>query len=395
MLQVITKRPGILFLAFGQMLVWASLFYIFPALLLRWEGGFGWSKGGITGALTVALLSSAVCSPLVGRWIDRGAGPVLLASGAACGAVCLSLMTLVSALWQFYLLWAVIGCALSACLYEPCFMLITRAYGKDAKRSIIVVTLIAGFASSISFPVAHLVAELAGFRAVMWSFGAIAFFLSAPLLYYGGKLVESDVTIVSAAADINADKSVYLKNPVFLKLAFSFAVLAVVHGSALHHLLPLLHDRGISIGNAVLVASLVGPMQVAGRVIITVFQQRLGHPLIARSCFVLMGGSMVLLFLSFYDLWVAVFFAIVFGASYGVVSIIRPVIARDLLGEQNFGAKSGLLAFFYLIGSATAPYFASLLWSAGGYNLLIFILMLFCGAGLLLIHSATRVPAEY
>ena len=394
MLQDKVKRPGILFLAFGQFLVWACLLYVFPALLLRWEAGFGWSKTALTGALTIALLCSAVCSPSVGRLIDRGAGPVLLAGGAATGALCLSLLAFVTALWQFYLLWALIGCTLSACLYEPCFMLITRAYGKDAKRSIIVVTLIAGFASSFSFPVAHWVAEEAGLRAVMLSFSAIALFLSTPLLWYGGKLVEQDVTVVVPTAG-SAMNTVYLYNPLLLKIAFGFAVLAIVHGSTLHHLLPLLRDRGISVGNAVLVASLVGPMQVAGRLVITAFQHRLSHTLIAHGCFVFMGLSMALLYSALFGLWVAVAFAIVFGASYGVVSIIRPVIARDFLGDTDFGAKSGLLAFFYLIGSAIAPYFASLLWSVGGYNLLLVVLTLCSAAGLLLIRSATRQPPAF
>ena len=388
------KRPGIVYLAFGQLLVWASLLYVFPALLLRWEDGFGWSKTALTGALTIALLCSAVCSPKVGRLIDRGAGPVLLAGGAATGALCLLLLAFVTALWQFYLLWALIGCTLSACLYEPCFMLITRAYGKDAKRSIIVVTLIAGFASSFSFPVAHWVAEEAGFRAVLLSFSAIAFFLSAPLLWYGGMLVEQDVK-ADLPATGKAANMAYLSSPLLLKLACGFAVLAIVHGSTLHHLLPLLRDRGISAGNAVFVASLIGPMQVAGRLVMTAFQHRLSHTLIAHSCFVFMGLSMALLYCALFGLWVAVAFAIVFGASYGVVSIIRPVIARDFLGDTDFGAKSGLLAFFYLIGSAIAPYFASLVWSVGGYNLLLSVLVLCSAAGLLLIRSATKMPPAF
>ena len=89
-----SKRTGILLLAFGQISVWTSLFYVFPAMLLRWEEFYGWSKAEITGALTLSLLCSAVSSPLVGRKIDQGAGPWLLAAGAAFGGVCLLLLTI-------------------------------------------------------------------------------------------------------------------------------------------------------------------------------------------------------------------------------------------------------------------------------------------------------------
>lgn len=393
--QKIEKRPGIVLLAFGQITVWASLFYIFPAMLLRWESHYDWSKAALTGALTLALLCSAISSPLVGRKIDQGAGPWLLAVGAAFGGFCLWLLTLVTYLWQFYVLWALIGFALSACLYEPCFMLITRAYGKQAKRSIIVVTLIAGFASSISFPVSHLIAEYFGSNMVIVAFAATAIFISAPVLYLGGRLVERDVSDSNRSTDNTASKLGYLKNKLLLKLGVSFAVLAVVHGATLHHLLALLTDKGLVIGSAVLVASLIGPMQVVGRLFITAFQNSLSHPTIAKYCFALMGLSMLLLYFSSVGLAVAILFAVVFGGSYGIVSIIRPVIARDFLGEYEFGTKSGLLAFFYLIGSAIAPYFASLVWSLGGYNLLIPILFAFAVLGLLLIYSVTKTPGKY
>lgn len=104
---------------------------------------------------------------------------------------------------------------------------------------------------------------------------------------------------------------------------------------------------------------------------------------------------MVLLFLSSFGLAVAIGFAVVFGSGYGMVSIIRPVIARDLLGDDNFGAKSGLLAFFYLLGSAAAPYAGSLVWAAGGYDLLITMLCGLSFLGLWLIFRAmSRVRTQ-
>jgi len=132
-------------------------------------------------------------------------------------------------------------------------------------------------------------------------------------------------------------------------------------------------------------------MQVFGRLLITFFQHRLSHKLIAHSCFVGIGISIALLYLAHAGMSVAILFALVFGGSFGVVSIIRPVIARDLLGDKNFGVKAGLLAFFYLIGSAISPYFASLLWSLGGYDLMIIILIGLSFCGLFILFSAVRL----
>jgi len=382
--------PGVAvgMLAAGETIVWTGLFYIFPALLLRWETAFEWSKVELTGAITIALIVSAIFSPLFGKWIDRGFGPLQMGAGAAVGGLTLCLLVAVTELWQFYAVWIVIGICFTACLYEPCFALLTRAFGKDAKRSIIVVTLVAGFASTISFPAAHHIANFWGWKTVVLVFGLAVICVGVPLLYVGARAVESyGIKNRTGNTEVSIDKnrSVYLRDPLFLYLAISFALLALVHGATLHHLLHILGDRNLTLGSSVLVASLIGPMQVFGRLIITAFQAKLQHKWIAYGCFVLMGSAMVLLYLSNVGLGIAVCFAVVFGSGYGMVSIIRPVIARDLLGDESFGAKSGLLAFFYLLGSAAAPYAGSLVWSAGGYDLLIAVLWVLAFVGLLLI----------
>ena len=135
-----TTGTAVAMLAAGETIVWACLYYIFPALLLRWEHVFDWSKVELTGAITLALIVSALCSPLFGKLIDRGFGPALMGGGALLGGIILWLLILVSELWQFYTVWIVIGVCFTACLYEPCFALLTRAYGKEAKRSIITVS---------------------------------------------------------------------------------------------------------------------------------------------------------------------------------------------------------------------------------------------------------------
>lgn len=376
-------------LALGETIVWVCLFYSFPALLIRWESAFLWSRLELTGAITLAILVSALFSPVFGKLIDRGFGSSLLPSGAVFGSISLFLVSFVTELWQFYCLWGVIGCCFAACLYEPCFALLTRAYGASAKRGIIVVTLVAGFASTICFPAAHLIADLSDWQTVVRAFSITTMFVGAPLLYFGASLVE-DEQVMTLSSDIQAGKSqkgTYLRSTLFMRLATAFALLAIVHGATLHHLLPILNDRGLALGTAVFVASLIGPMQVFGRILITVLQRQLSHKFVVYCAFVLMGSAMVLLYKSQNELSNAVLFAMVFGSGYGTLSIIRPVIARDILGDENFGAKSGLLAFFYLIGAAASPFVGSLVWVAGGYDALIVVLFCLSFGGLWLING--------
>jgi len=391
----IFKDRAIVLLAFGQTLTWAGLYYIFPALLLRWEQELGWSKADLTGAIALAMLISAASSPFAGRIIDKGRGPLLMAGSALCGGIGLLVLSTVTALWQFYLVWAFIGLTLSGCLYEPCFALVTRARGKDAKRGIILITLVAGFASTISFPTTYLMAEMLGWRGATTLSGLMVILLAVPLLWLGAHEIEASRNINVATGSSNPNsRNDFIKKPVFWFLAMGFALLAIVHGATLHHLLPLLDDRGLSNQMAVLAASFVGPMQVAGRLVMMASEKYVSHHGLTVAAYMMMAMSVILLMLSGSSPIFLATFVIFFGGAYGTVSILRPLIARDILGEQNFGAKSGALAFPYLMGTASAPYLGSIVWDKGGYNTMLLLLMIVAVAGFALYLVAHRLTEE-
>jgi MFS family permease len=366
------KDRPILFLAIAQTLIWACIYYSFPALLLHWEASLGWSRADLTGAVTLAIFMSASCSPLYGRLIDAGKGAQMMTAASVLGGLCMMGLALVTELWQFYALWAVIGVCMAGSLYEPCFALITRARGAEAKRSIIFVTLVAGFAGTVSFPVAHGLVQAFGWRSAVLCFGLTAILVVAPLMWLGASAVEK----AGAHRHIDnpqlalAERS-FLYSPVFWCLAIGFGLVAVVQGVTLHHLLPILSERDMHPDVAVMAISFIGPMQVAGRLTMIAAERRVSIHGIAIACFVLIGLSIVMLISAGLTPGLLIAFVILFGGAYGVVSIIRPVIARNLLGERQFGAKSGGLALIYLAGSASAPFLGALVWSRGGYSLVL------------------------
>ncbi len=382
-------------MAAGQILTWAGLYYVFPALLLRWEQDLGWSKSGLTAAITLAVFLSALAAPLAGRLIDRGLGPHWMAGCTLVGSAALFACSFIQQGWQFLALWAVIGICLSGTLYEPCFAMVTRARGAGAKQGIILITLIAGFAGAISFPSAHTLAEAFGWRDTLRVFAVVVALLAAPLIWHAARLLEADADATArATAEDPRPAGGYLANPVFWFLGVGFALLAVVHGVTLHHLLSILDERRVHAEVAVLAASFIGPMQVAGRLVMVAVEKHVSHHGIAASTFIFMGLSIMLLIAAGGAPTLLVLFVILFGGSYGVVSIIRPVIARDLLGQSGFGAKSGALALLYLCGTASAPFVGALLWEIGGYGLVLPLLVGFAASGLGLYLSANRLAGS-
>ncbi|MDH3220294.1 MAG: MFS transporter [Gammaproteobacteria bacterium] len=386
------KDRPILLLAVAQTLIWACIYYSFPALLLHWEQALGWSRADLTGAITLAVFVSAFCSPLYGRLIDAGRGALMMTSASVIGGCCMILLTQIEYRWQFYLVWGVIGICMSGSLYEPCFALITRARGEHARRSIILVTLVAGFAGTVSFPVAHSLASTFGWRGAVLFFGATAIFVVAPMMWLGANAVEqAGAHRHRANPQLSIAGQRYLRSPVFWCLALGFGLGAVMHGVTLHHLLPILSERDIHPEVAVVAISFIGPMQVAGRLAMMAAERHVSNHGIAVTCFVLMAMSILFLIGAGKTPALLVGFVILFGGAYGMVSIIRPVIARELLGERQFGAKSGALALVYLAGSASAPFLGSLGWSWGGYDLVLpgLVLIAVSGLGLYLVAQKT------
>lgn len=385
------KDRPLLMLVVAQTLIWACIYYSFPALLLHWEQALGWSRADLTAAITLAVFVSAFCSPLYGRLIDAGRGAAMMTSAAVLGGCCLMLLTQVEYRWQFYLIWGLIGVCMSGSLYEPCFALLTRARGERAKRSIIFVTLMAGFAGTVSFPVAHGIAGALGWRAAVMFFGTTAILVVAPLMWFGANAIErAGAHRHRQNPHLSLAEGSFLRGPVFWCLALSFGLGAIAHGITLHHLLPILDERALHPEVAVIVISFIGPMQVAGRLAMMASEPHVSNHGIAIVCFVLMAVSILLLIAAAATPMLLIGFVIFFGGAYGMVSIIRPVIARELLGERQFGAKSGALALVYLAGSASAPFLGSLGWSWGGYRMVLPGLTLIIILGLCLYLSAQR-----
>ena len=390
------KDRPILMLAIAQTLIWACIYYSFPALLLHWEKALGWTRADLTAAITLALFVSAFVSPLAGRLIDLGYGPVMMAGSALLGGTGLLILAWVDQIWQFYLLWAMLGVCMSGGLYEPCFALLTRSRGAEAKRAIIFVTLVAGFAGTVSFPLAHSLANEFGWQGAVRFFGAVAVLVVTPIMWLGAQAVEQGGRArLAEQGQVSAGERSFWLSPVFWCLALAFGFGALLHSVTLHHLLPILDEREIHPDVAVMAISFIGPMQVAGRLAMMAAERHVSNHAIAMTCFVLLGVAILVLIGAGTTPVLLIVFVILFGGAYGMVSIVRPVIARELLGEYQFGAKSGGLAVFYLVGSASAPFLGALVWSWGGYGLVLpgLIALSILGLGLYLVAQKQHSKA--
>ena len=154
-------------------------------------------------------------------------------------------------------------------------------------------------------------------------------------------------------------------------LAFSFPMIGLNHGLLLNHIIPILSDRGLEQALAVTVASVIGPMQVAGRLAMMRIEHRVSALTMTLVCFGGITIASLLLLNAGASPALAFGFAALQGAAYGLTNILKPVVTAETLGHAGFGSISGLLAMPYLASFAIAPFIGAWLWQLGGYDLAI------------------------
>src|SRR5687768_11946652 len=160
------SSPAVIALGIGQCVNWGVLYYAFAVLLLPLEAELDAERWVVTGAYSLALLSSAMAAPAVGRWSDRDHGWRLIQAGGYAAAGLLALWALLPGLWVLYAAWAGLGVCMAATLYEPAFAVVGRTHQDPASRlrALGIVTLFGGLASTVFLPLTDALVRAAGWR---------------------------------------------------------------------------------------------------------------------------------------------------------------------------------------------------------------------------------------
>lgn len=337
----------------AQLLAWASSYYLLAILAHPMAADLGIAPPWVYGGFSAALLVAAVLGPWSGARIDRfGGRRVLLASN---GLFALALIVLAVAQDRYTLLlgWLIMGAAMPMGLYDAAFSTMVGLYGGRARRAIVGITLIAGFASSVSWPLTAAVEAQGGWRmaCLMWAglhltvgLGIHAFLIPA------GKPAMSlrDSVAVAPAAPVSAPSPRTLWT-----LAAVFACSGFVFASMATHLPRLLEAAGCAPAVAVAAASLVGIAQVVGRVAEAGWLSRL-HPLWTARLASAMHPLGALL-LAVFGAPAAFVFATLHGAGTGIMTIVKGTVPLALFGPAGFGRRAGLLEAPARIAQAAAP----------------------------------------
>lgn len=389
-------------LSFTQLVSYGTLFYAFALLIEPMERDLGWSKTALTAAYSLALISSAFFAVPVGRLIDRGYGRAVMTGGSLLAALLLGLWAQTGSYPAFVLIWIGLGAAMSAVLYEPGFAVLASHLGLLTRRGITIMTLVGGFASTVFIPLTHWLIELYGWRGALLVLAAFNAGLCAVLhalsIPGASRPAKHGGGSARAAATPGSNPRRVLVSASFWFFVVTSVLQGIISTGIPVHLIPILVEKGFSLDAAVAAFTVIGPAQVAARFLTGIGERALSM----KGIGVITMGLNVLAFalLPFIPAgsWLIMAFAALYGASNGMMTIVRALLPPELFGREDYGAIQGMIALPVRLAMAAAPFAFGALWAWwGNYEAVVIscLVMALCSFVAFMLNLAAARGSEF
>jgi len=361
-------------LAVTQTVGYGILFYAYGVLTVPMEDTLGWTRAQTSGAFSVALLTSGLAALAAGRIVDRHGARALMTLGSIAGGALVLAWSFVTSLPQLYLVQAGIGLVLAAVTYEVAFAVVARWFRRDRIRALLVVTMVAGLASTIFVPLVTILVEAWGWRAALRALAVLLWLITVPLHglvlrraparpdgdpvgrtphgesseVEASEIGDSETETVDVAArDAWRDSTFW-----WLTGAFALDRMAIVAIGA--HAVPLLLERGVSPGIVAAAAGSIGLLQVAGRLLFAPATARISLGRLAFVTYLVRAASLAALLIvpGAPGMWV---FATLFGLANGASTLARAGLVAETFGAGQYGTISGSMTTAIAVLQTASP----------------------------------------
>jgi MFS family permease len=367
----VRSRAAVAVLGLTQIIGYGTLYYSFSIMAPAMAQDFGWPPEWIFGALSGALLVGGLAAPSVGRWIDRhGAGRVMTI-GSVLAALALVACALAPGRVAFVFGLIALEVASTFVQYSAAFALLVQIQPQTAQRSITHLTLIAGFASTIFWPITAALHAQLPWQQVYLAFAVLHLAICLPahawLSHVLGRTREPSPITAAAMPIAPVEGRLHpAGRPLgFLLMVTGFALESFINAAILVHMLPLLAALGLGAAS-VLVGTLFGPAQVLSRFTNMIFGGGLPQVTLAVMSAMLMPAAAMILLGTAPWLAGALAFAVVFGLGSGLNSIVQGTLPLELFGSDGYGERLGRVTSVRLIVASAAPFaFAYLMQTFG------------------------------
>ena len=350
-------RRTVLWLGLAQLISWGITYYLVGVFGGAIAADLGWTRDVVYGGFSAALLAMALMSPFAGRWIDRHGGRRIMAAGSLLNAAGCAGLAASHGVATYYASWIALGVAMRLTLYDAAFAALARIAGVGARRAMAQITLLGGLASTVLWPLGHWLAERAGWRGAVLAYAGLAL-LTLPLhLALPDTRHDHDAAVAATPhaaprplAASRADR--ILASVLYAAIA---ALASFLNAGMSSHMIGILTGLGIAAATAVWIATLRGVGQSAARLSEVVFGRRVDPLALNLVAAAVMPASFVAGLFSGRSSTAAAAFALLYGASNGVLTITRGTLPLVLFDPRVYGALVGKLLIASFILSAAGP----------------------------------------
>ena len=356
--------PALVIWALGltQIIGYGTLYYSFSALAPSMARDFGWSEEWVYGVLSGSLLVGGLVAPISGSWADKFGAAKVMIWGSVAAAAALALCALAPERITFVLGLVAIEVASAFVLYSTAFAALAQVSGQGAQRSITHLTLIAGFASTIFWPLTATLHDVMSWREIYLIFAGMNLAVCLPVHVW---LASHTRRQQAAPTPVMAPEAAPMVPPgdegkAQLLMLLGFAMLSLVSSAILVHMIPTLAALGLG-ASGVFVTTLFGPAQVLSRLVNMQFGKGLSQPALAVFAAVLQPLALIVLVISAPSPIGAGAFAVMFGLGNGLLSIVSGTLPLVLFGRSGYGKRLGVISSARLIVSSFAPVVFALL----------------------------------
>ncbi|MEO0635218.1 MAG: MFS transporter [Pseudomonadota bacterium] len=397
------ERP-VLALGVAVTIGYGTLFYAYGVLAPAMAADMGVRLDTFFAVFTGALLASAIFAPMAGAWLDRYGARTILALGSVAATISLLICAAAPNIWVLGFGLLAVEFAAALVLYEACFAGLAQIYGHNARVRITAITLIAGFASTLFWPVTTWLQAQFGWREALAVFAVLHLLIALPLHLFAFSRHKSK-TRSSAPQEDEMTAALCRSEPAILVgrervrgaivLGAGFCVIGLVYSAIPIHMLRIIEANGFTQAQAALIAMVMGPVQVLARVLELVGGQRFDPLVTLRISIVAMGLSVLALLAGQMTgqstIASALVFAACFGAGQGLITIAKGTVPLMLFGPRGYGTINGRLTGARFVATAFGP--VTFAWATTQYSMQVALAGCFLLAVLtLVIFSALKRP---
>lgn len=348
-------------LGISQIIGWGTTYYALGALSPDIAAATGWSKTLIFGGFSAALLVSGLISRWAGRFVDRQGGRKLMMAGSLLAALGLGIIGLFAHPATYVAGWLVLGVAMRLMTYDAAFASLAQIAGDKARRAISYLTLFGGLASTVFWPVSHYLSEAIGWQQALLVFAALHVLICLPLHAVLLKDARGEAHAETGNDDVAEPLTASDRTRAMALFATVLAVNGLVFSAISAHVVPLFEGLGFAGAQAVSMAALIGPSQVVSRLGEILLGRRLKATQLGLLAFGLLPMALAVFAIGGFGWTAALVFALLYGASNGLVTIAKGAVPLVLFGRQGYGEVLGILAAPNLVLNAAAPLLFALL----------------------------------